>query len=218
MEYMEIEGKQHQLQEMFSQFIFQIPDYQRPYSWTKDHVDELFDDLTDTLDEAKENNIESPHYFLGSIVVIKRPDGDNKKADVVDGQQRLTTLTLLLCVLREFIDDSNLKQKIEKCIYYNKTHRLIVRYDDRDFFRSDIQSQLNYESFSTMDYLSEAPDNDSVQNMIRNTQFFITEIKKMKEDSSKKLAKLAELVVENTYLVVVSSNDLSSAYRIFSMN
>ena len=88
-----ITATEQHLGKVFSDdYFFEIPLYQRPYAWTTDHVDELLDDLLD----AMRRDSESP-YFLGSIVLIK--DEDNPKSEVVDGQQRLTTLTMLLCVL-----------------------------------------------------------------------------------------------------------------------
>ena len=63
-----------------------IPAYQRPYRWTKDNIERLFQDYDD-------NNSE---YFLGSAVAVEKKKADNSmEFDVVDGQQRLTTLFLL---------------------------------------------------------------------------------------------------------------------------
>ena len=71
---------------------FLIPDYQRPYAWGTEQAAELLDDLSGALDRD-----EGEPYFLGSIVLIKQPDVP--RAEVVDGQQRLTTLTILFAVL-----------------------------------------------------------------------------------------------------------------------
>ncbi len=74
-------------------FEYVIPAYQRPYAWTEEEVVILFDDLYRFYSE--EDKTES--YFLGTIVIVKE---DNKpNSDVIDGQQRLTTLTILLAAL-----------------------------------------------------------------------------------------------------------------------
>ncbi len=79
-------------------YVFRIPPYQRPYAWTTEQARELFDDLVDFM-RSGPGDIESlPPYFLGSIVLIK-PE-TSPEADVVDGQQRLITLTLLFSAIR----------------------------------------------------------------------------------------------------------------------
>lgn len=88
-----ITGKEYQLSKIFSkEFNYYIPAYQRPYAWTEEETETLFDDLLDFYQTEKVDN-----YFLGSIVLIK--DEDKPKADVIDGQQRLTTLTILIAVI-----------------------------------------------------------------------------------------------------------------------
>jgi len=82
--------------------LYKIPQYQRPYKWEDEQVYKLWDDIY----EACEN--EEPNYFLGSIITAK-PRDDEKSAyvDVVDGQQRLTTLMILFCVLRDLYPTIN---------------------------------------------------------------------------------------------------------------
>ena len=68
---------------------FVIPVYQRNYDWKKEQCKQLFDDL---LDLGNSNRT----HFLGSIVSIYHDDGDDREYLIIDGQQRLTTLSLLL--------------------------------------------------------------------------------------------------------------------------
>lgn len=79
---------------------FLIPDYQRPYAWNEEKCETLWEDLFSFA--FPNNNIEEfdedDEYFLGPIVTYQN---DNKKLEVIDGQQRLTTLMLLL---RAFYD------------------------------------------------------------------------------------------------------------------
>jgi hypothetical protein len=74
----------------FEQFIsgksFAIPAYQRDYAWTYHNIDDLFDDITESIDSK------STHYLGTFILSRARPDG---RYSVVDGQQRLTTVTML---------------------------------------------------------------------------------------------------------------------------
>lgn len=82
--------------------LYKIPQYQRPYKWEDEQVDQLWDDVY----EAFQN--EDANYFLGSIITAK-PRDDEKSAyvDVVDGQQRLTTLMIMFCVVRDLCPDIN---------------------------------------------------------------------------------------------------------------
>jgi uncharacterized protein with ParB-like and HNH nuclease domain len=107
---MKIEGAGYPLSKIFNDdFLFTIPNYQRPYAWTTEETGQLLDDLLAALeDEHKEINQMNP-YFLGNIVLIKNGKAD---AQVIDGQQRLTTLTILLSVLRELLNTENLNKYI----------------------------------------------------------------------------------------------------------
>lgn len=75
---------------------FLIPDYQRPYAWEEKECQTLWDDLflfAFPDNDCDKFNSESDEYFLGSIVTFKNEEG---KMEIIDGQQRLTTLMLLL--------------------------------------------------------------------------------------------------------------------------
>lgn len=92
-----ISGAEYPLAKIFSsEFDYVIPPYQRPYAWTRDQAGELFDDLYDFFEKEREDS-----YFLGSIVLIK--DEGKPLAEVIDGQQRLTTLTILLAALTSLL-------------------------------------------------------------------------------------------------------------------
>lgn len=86
---MKIESQDKKVDELLKGNIFLIPRFQREYSWEPDHVSAFWSDLLDNLSES---------YFIGAMVVYK--DGRSTLA-VVDGQQRLTTITILLCAIRE---------------------------------------------------------------------------------------------------------------------
>jgi len=83
-----------------SDALYQIPVYQRPYKWGDDEVDKLWDDIL----ESYRN--EEPNYFLGSIITAKSGNG-SKYLDVVDGQQRLTTLIILMATIRDLFPKIN---------------------------------------------------------------------------------------------------------------
>ena len=86
---------------------FTIPIYQRTYSWEKEHCEQLWDDILRT---GKDDNI--PSYFIGSIVYIGRDlyqVSNQSPLFVIDGQQRLTTVSLLIEALARYISDQNMR-------------------------------------------------------------------------------------------------------------
>lgn len=85
-----------------------IPPYQRPYSWNDEQCTELFEDLKEAF-YANKDNEHNEGYFLGNIVIASSKE-DKNRLEVIDGQQRLTTLTLLMKALLSF-DNENKKLK-----------------------------------------------------------------------------------------------------------
>jgi len=102
---------------------FIIPRFQRDFSWDKQNYQEFFLDLIDEIDYDDENNtFKVSNYFVGFMVLL---NDDNNVADVIDGQQRLTTITILLAAIRENLKDFEDEElrKIQKDIntkYINK--------------------------------------------------------------------------------------------------
>ena len=86
---MKIESHDKRVDELLKGNTFLIPRFQRAYSWEADHVLEFWSDIVKNMSEA---------YFIGSMVVYKV---ERATLAVVDGQQRLTTITILLCAIRE---------------------------------------------------------------------------------------------------------------------
>lgn len=84
---------------------YQIPNYQRPYSWEDEQIEQLWDDLYSAMGSGDES------YFLGSMILIAKEG----YFEVVDGQQRLTTLTILFCVIRDLYG-KDLRELDEKLI------------------------------------------------------------------------------------------------------
>jgi uncharacterized protein with ParB-like and HNH nuclease domain len=104
---------------------YNMPIYQRPYAWDKERVEQLWYDIL----EAYKNNLQDKeidkNYFLGSVVVVDK----DKYQDVVDGQQRLTTLTILFCTLRDmqlFNDEDDEYYLIQESIAKRNKKRLTL--------------------------------------------------------------------------------------------
>jgi hypothetical protein len=82
-----------------TELVYRMPAYQRPYAWPKELALQLLDDIASAMRRARSSPRSEGDYYLGNIV-LSRPDGGSF-ADVIDGQQRLITLTLLLALLRD---------------------------------------------------------------------------------------------------------------------
>lgn len=211
-----IKGGEYPLSKIFSsEFNYNIPSYQRPYSWTAQEAGILFDDLYDFYtNEDKEEN-----YFLGSIVLIKQDD--LPKSDVIDGQQRLTTLTILLSVIAHNLSDSEDRNEFKN--YINEKGiksqgikpkpRLKIRDRDNDFFKSYIQ-ELKVDELIALN--PEGQDTEAKGNIVKNAQTLQKKIKEafVNEDD---IFRFGSFLVQRCYLVVVSTPSQQSAFRIFSV-
>ncbi|HEU0067644.1 MAG TPA: DUF262 domain-containing protein [Nitrospiraceae bacterium] len=90
-----IQSQDIKIAEVFQEF-YSVPDYQREYVWQSEQVEQLLTDIYGELSGAHPE--EAPEYFIGSIVVCPGKDG---VFELIDGQQRMTTLFLTLCAIRD---------------------------------------------------------------------------------------------------------------------
>lgn len=201
-------------------FQFTIPDYQRPYSWTRDQAGQLLDDLLTALGERSASSGEpGDPYFLGSLVLVKRKG--RPAAEVIDGQQRLTTLTLLFAVLAHLAESPDEKSSYMKRIQQpgdvvagtKAAPRLKLRARDREFFTRFVQSPDGIRSLVSL------PDHQvtegSVQRRLRDNASLFLEALRSKSDIER--LRLGSLLVNETFLVVVSTSTEDSAHRVFSV-
>lgn len=217
---MSIRGAEHPIKKIFSDdFVFTIPRYQRAYAWTTEQSEELLQDLVRFLEPEHQTIDDLSPYFLGSIVLIK---GEEPDAEVIDGQQRLTTLTMLLSALRSLIkSEAKYAESLtgflcEKGNVITGTptrYRLQLRQRDAEFFRQYIQDAGGIEELKQLTNLALS---ESQRNIRDNTLGFIRELQKFPE---KRLIELTQFIFNRCFLIVVSvaTADLDSAYRIFSV-
>jgi hypothetical protein len=186
---------------------YEIPPYQRPYSWNQDNVRELLEDVEEAFNE------EDPEYFIGSLITIERER--NVLYEVVDGQQRLTTLNLIFARLRDHIDDPAAKQEVAKRILPSnpltgatESPRLKLRAADHPFFhRHVLQGQaLPDEDRRELD--------ETKARIMKNVEvidgFFA-------EKSQSWLKAYASFVLSKVFVVLVGTESFKSAYRLFNV-
>lgn len=210
-------AKEQSLAKIFSDdYVFSIPGYQRPYAWGTEQAQELLDDLLGALRAAPEQLSEAAPYFLGSIVLIK---GEAQpEATVVDGQQRLTTLTLLLSAVRATVQDVAVQTGITKRIYEHgdvvsatqARYRLLPRDRDREFFRQYVQHEGGLQLLAQLN--TKLPDAQA--RLSANAAVFTNRLANLKQPE---LVRLVQFIITRCYLVTVATPDLDSAYRIFGV-
>ncbi|GHP88120.1 hypothetical protein VN1202_13790 [Helicobacter pylori] len=112
---------------------FVIPIYQRLYSWKKEQCEQLWDDIIKIGGNDKANG-----HFIGSILYVLDGNTPSSPLLIIDGQQRLTTITLLLTALRNHLSDEVKRKEIENRYLINsdkdgdKKFRLILSESDKD--------------------------------------------------------------------------------------
>jgi hypothetical protein len=195
-----IHAHEYPIKDIFSDsFAFNIPKYQRPYSWGIEQTSELLSDLIGASEgfvpgtSALKTAI-TP-YFLGSIVLIKKETAP--EADVIDGQQN--TFRSLV-----FERGSVLAGTKDRC-------RLKLRERDHDFFEQNVLRDGSLIALAEL-LKTKLPD---PQRRVASNCFYLLE--RVKELASNRRNALAAFLLQHTYLVVVSTPDLDSAFRIFSV-
>ncbi|MCP4230903.1 MAG: DUF262 domain-containing protein, partial [bacterium] len=213
-----IHGAEYAIKDIFSdRFVFNIPRYQRPYLWEwEEHAETLFDDLVSFMKDDNTPVKEMNPYFLGSIV-LKKEDNE-PEADVIDGQQRLITLTILLSALRTSVNEEY-ANAITEYLYDPANliegtparYRLEIRDKDADYFRKNIQDESKILDAKNEDTTKLS---DARKNIIINAKNYLEKIDELSAD---KRVRLAKFIANQCYIVVVSTTQLESAYRVFSI-
>ena len=125
------------IKNFFNERFFEIPHYQRGYAWEKRNVEDLFNDIKEAQESA------TGHY-IGTIVLACKNTRDEDDVYVVDGQQRITTITLLLRELISRLSDSDRAYHWRNYIKNDGRYKLLPLNRDRQFF-ADILDGNNVE-------------------------------------------------------------------------
>jgi hypothetical protein len=125
---MKIDSRDRTVQEILGASYFRIPRFQRPYSWSVDNLEEFW---SDTIVDS------SGEYFIGSVIVFPAK-GKAGLFDVVDGQQRITTLTVMLAALRDAYEAAGLGNRA------NGVHAFVERANVDDELEYILQTESSY--------------------------------------------------------------------------
>lgn len=212
----EIRGAQYPIEKVFSDdFTFSIPEYQRPFSWGETQASELYEDLKLALGDGTLTPAGVKPYFLGTIVLVK---GDSPDSDVVDGQQRLITLTILFAALRLKHPEGE-NSRLTRYIYQEPVaavnrpgrYRLQLRPPDAHYFATNIQEPGKIALLSAAN-VADLPD--SQRQIVDVANYFM---KRLGTEPAEFVRRLTEFILTKCMLVVVSTSDFDSAFNIFTV-
>ncbi len=198
---------------------FLIPDYQRPYAWEEKECQTLWDDIfafafpENDCDKFDRHNDE---YFLGPIVTFLN---ENNKQEVIDGQQRLTTLMLLLRAFytryRNMKDElsATTRKNIEQCIWktdeFDKPDMNALKID------SEVATDKDKQEFLDILKTGIASDNQKSRYAV-NYRYFQKRIDQFLEEYPSYFAHLPTRILNNCILLPIEAESQDTALRIFS--
>lgn len=198
---------------------FLIPDYQRPYAWTEIQCSTLWDDIFNFAipdGDATKFDSDNDEYFLGPIVTFKNEDN---KLEIIDGQQRLTTLMLLLrafCDRFKQMQDQQTKktcEELEKCIW--KTDEF--GYPDYTCLKVDSEVATDNDKNEFLEILKLGQTTDKMKSKYAvNFKFFKKKIEDFVNGYATYLPHLPTRIMNNCILLPIEAESQDTALRIFS--
>ncbi|CUO03093.1 MAG: DUF262 domain-containing HNH endonuclease family protein [Sarcina ventriculi] len=224
-----VKAKEHYIKDLLNdKFLFDIPDYQRAYSWNKDNLKQLIDDIMDSIGLNKENNNvfeEYEPYFIGSIVLCSKEYKDDGSGlyDVIDGQQRLTSIIILIATIRDLTKNEAYKNILSSLIYQKPNElmgikesiRVRVRGKEAEFFKKYVLTDGGTDLVNEIDEkeISEAKQN--MLNAIKTfKEVFIDENGEVLES---KLDEFTKYFLQKVVVVVITTDSFTSAFRLFNV-
>jgi uncharacterized protein with ParB-like and HNH nuclease domain len=206
----EILGKAKTVRELLKGVKYSIDYYQREYKWHEKQIRELVDDLSEKFLEeyqathSRTKVADYPHYFLGSIIISKK----ESVGYIVDGQQRLTSLTLLLVLLRNLQSGNPEQVNLDELIFSEK-------YGEKSFNlhvdeRTPAMEALYEDGGATLN-TTDRPE--SVQNLVARYRDLETHFPQELRDEA--LPYFTDWLLENVHLVEITAYSDDDAYTIF---
>lgn len=218
---MNIEVNEKAIRTLFSDdFWFNIPSYQRPYVWGKDNITDLLDDIVYAFKYNTQDK-----YFLGSLVLQEK---NKYEYDILDGQQRLTTLCIFMAVLRDLAKDSSLKEALQSLLFVkgNKFKgikdkaRLTfeIRTEVEKFFQDCIIKENgtnNIDEFMKVNNI--LLDDISIKNMYKAISTVREFIENNEYDIEFEQEDFFNFIYENLIFAYVCSDTREQAFRLFTI-
>lgn len=136
------------IKDFFNGRFFEIPKYQRGYAWEVQNIRDLFDDIIESIDS-------NSNHYIGTIVLSKSAD-DDEKFYIVDGQQRTTTITLIISSLIKQLSDKDASYYERFYLKEDERYRISPLNRDQGFFTSILEGTINEPQNKSQRFLKEA--------------------------------------------------------------
>lgn len=203
-----IESKDETVSGIFKDF-YVVPSYQREYVWTEEQVDQLLQDIRCAQLDSAENE-----YFIGSIVIC--PSSTSGIFDLIDGQQRLTTLFVILCAIRDILkklqDDGS--GSINSLIAATA-----VDHEGNDHYRARLDPQYSdARDIFTKLTAGFAPEMSGTKSMINIANAYAVSISFLDEEFSSNVSlvkKFYAYLIHKVKLIKIRTDSISRALKIF---
>ncbi|HQB12721.1 MAG TPA: DUF262 domain-containing HNH endonuclease family protein [Candidatus Omnitrophota bacterium] len=183
---------------------FIVPDYQRPYSWESEQVEALWDDIYDAMNNGDES------YFLGPVI-LTGPDPE-ERFQVVDGQQRLTTLTILFCVLRDlFLPEDKMIADAIKSLKNEKFRlRFVSQSSEQNRFEAEILQKVKFPP-------AELSERSKKENRFANAAMIFRDKLTELSGEGKAISGFIDYLLKRVIMITITCTHPSFAVKLFQV-
>lgn len=190
---------------------YRVPLYQRPYSWEKSQVQRLWEDI-ERLATDRAESIGAAH-FMGSLVLsLGRTGPAGTEFLVVDGQQRLTTLTILLCALRDYVEKNEPDGEKRRAMLHESF--LVNRFSEGDGHLKVLPTQADRESYRAI--LDGRSPEDASSNVTIAYRFFSQKLREADDpDDPHDIVRIEDAILDGLVFVAITARGDDNVYRIF---
>ena len=160
------------ISDFFNGKFFEIPKYQRGFAWDRANIRDLFDDINESIDS-------NSNHYIGTIV-LSRDKNNPDKYFIVDGQQRITTISMIIQALINCLDDNNRAYYYRFYIKEDDTYRLLPLNRDKDYFVHLLEGNTSEPQNKSQRALNDAMEEITFKvKLIENKLAFLKSIEKL---------------------------------------
>lgn len=197
-----------------------VPEYQRSYAWDKRQYDEFWNDILGFADENRPGSM----YFLGIVVFV-----DSDEREILDGQQRLSTATILLTSIGNFLKELGETEYAKKIFDDfvvgsslggdDRTYRIILNSHDRSYFQALIQDGVEAISDGTPSHTAiracKAFFDDKLRSWLKLDSKKPRPVKQLRDEAIARAKRLAQSLLYRVYVVSITALRLLEAGNVF---
>lgn len=202
---------------------FVVPEYQRPYAWGTKECEDLWDDITDFFHEKEKTNTKEI-YFLGTIV-MSTTEGRPGCYDIIDGQQRIISLSLLLLAFYKHLKNQQegasamqLIDDIESCLWHTDRKTGTAKKHDVQFIRLESKTAIDkhIQTLYALLTVDEAYQLNPSVPYYENFKFFADQVENYSQENPLKYQDLLITILDDCILLPIKCGDTTAALTIFN--